>query len=73
MRKPPSKICFVDSGFCYNLTQFPPIAWEPFIVEEGDKNYANLLSDANIVDLIHQATKSVADNEARAALANGVP
>lgn len=70
--KNPSKICFVESGFCYTLNQFPPIAWEPFVVEEGDGGYANLLSDANAIDLIHRATKSLADGEARAAMESGI-
>ena len=72
MKKPPSKICFVESGFCYALNRFPPIHWEPFIVEESGGGYANLLGDASAVDFIHKATQVIADGEARAAIAAGV-
>ena len=72
-KKPPSKICFVESGFCYNLNQYPPIAWEPFVLEEGDvSNYTSLLTDAQAVVAIHEATKGISDRGARAALESGI-
>jgi hypothetical protein len=69
---PPSKICFIESGFCYRLGQNPPIHWEPFIVDEGDKNYSNLISDAQALHVIHQAAKSLSDDAARTALQSGI-
>ncbi len=67
-----SKICFVESGFCYWLNQYPPIHWEPFVEEIGATGYTGLLSDANLVNTIHKMMKGISDGATRAALESGV-
>jgi hypothetical protein len=68
----PSTICFVESGFCYKIHQYPPIHWEPFLADEGNTQYANLIGDVQALHLINQASKVVADDAARTALQSGI-